>query len=190
MKIPSPLLGCAVGDALGCPFEVANDQPLLHPRLEGWNGDFLSTRGGWHDLEPGQWSDDTQFSVALAEAMLAREFAGVRYRDLYLSGVRGIGGRQSSRWRISQKASTRPGSWAPKVTARPCARVPSGFFIETDPWMPSRQSPDRTPASRTIRSKHRKLPAVAVMTAVLSRDDDGPIDCSDLACAVLRLHVC
>lgn len=94
---PATLLGQAIADALGCPFEVPNEAPLYHPKLAGWMGEFLSTRGGWHDLEEGEWSDDTQFGEALARALLADGCfvlvtVATMYVALFKRGIRGIGG--------------------------------------------------------------------------------------------------
>ena len=72
---PAPLLGCAVGDALGVAFET---MPHDDPRLRDWRGAMLA--GGAHAVPAGraagQYSDDTQLSVALGEALLA---GGGRY---------------------------------------------------------------------------------------------------------------
>lgn len=97
MTTPATLLAQGIADAMGCPFEVPNEAPLFHPKLAGWTGNFLSTRGGWHDLDPGQWSDDTQFAEALARALLADGNFSVKtvaemYVALFKRGIRGIGG--------------------------------------------------------------------------------------------------
>lgn len=60
------LLGTAVGDALGVPFEtkLANYEPLV-----AWDGkSFLGSEH--HKLQPGQYSDDTQMSLMVAESLL------------------------------------------------------------------------------------------------------------------------
>lgn len=60
------LLGTAVGDALGVPFEtkLANYEPLI-----AWDGKtFLGSEH--HKLKPGQYSDDTQMSLMVAESLL------------------------------------------------------------------------------------------------------------------------
>lgn len=60
------LLGTAVGDALGVPFEtkLANYEPLI-----AWDGkSFLGSEH--HKLKPGQYSDDTQMSLMVAESLL------------------------------------------------------------------------------------------------------------------------
>jgi ADP-ribosylglycohydrolase len=60
------LLGTAVGDALGVPFEtkLSNYQPLMD-----WDGKtFLGS--AHHKLLPGQYSDDTQMSLEVAESLI------------------------------------------------------------------------------------------------------------------------
>lgn len=56
------LLGLAVGDALGAPFEG------LQP---GWFGPVREmVGGGFHGVEPGQWTDDTSMALCLAESLI------------------------------------------------------------------------------------------------------------------------
>jgi ADP-ribosylglycohydrolase len=62
----SVLLGTAIGDALGVPFEtkLANYELLV-----GWDGQtFLGSEH--HRLKPGQYSDDTQMSLMVAESLI------------------------------------------------------------------------------------------------------------------------
>ncbi len=58
------LLGLATGDALGAPLEG------LPP------GSFTSvedmTGGGFHSVEPGQWTDDTSLALCPAESLVER----------------------------------------------------------------------------------------------------------------------
>lgn len=58
------LLGLAVGDALGAPLEglpLGSFEPL-----DGMVG------GGFHDVEPGQWTDDTSMALCLAESLVEK----------------------------------------------------------------------------------------------------------------------
>ncbi len=56
------LLGLAAGDALGAPFEG------LRP---GWFGPVEEmVGGGFHGVEPGQWTDDTSMALCLAESLV------------------------------------------------------------------------------------------------------------------------
>ena len=59
------LLGLAVGDALGAPLEF---QPARAP------GNFVTEMigGGWQQLAPGEWTDDTQMALCVVESLLAK----------------------------------------------------------------------------------------------------------------------
>ena len=59
------LLGLAVGDALGGPLEF---QPAREP------ANYLRdmTGGGWQQLQPGEWTDDTQMTLCTVESLLAK----------------------------------------------------------------------------------------------------------------------
>lgn len=87
------LLGTAVGDALGVPFEtkLVNYEPLVK-----WDGkEFLGSEH--HKLKPGQYSDDTQMSLMVAESLIANrgfnpDDLAARYVDWIVSGAaRGYG---------------------------------------------------------------------------------------------------
>lgn len=87
------LLGCAVGDALGVPFEskLANYDLLL-----SWDGkSYLGSEH--HQLQPGQYSDDTQMSLMVAESLIENkgfdpDDLSKRYVDWIVSGrARGYG---------------------------------------------------------------------------------------------------
>ena len=57
------LIGCAVGDALGVPYEFA-------PPLSGTEEPVMRG-GGLGDFAPGEWSDDTAMAIAVARAAAA-----------------------------------------------------------------------------------------------------------------------
>jgi ADP-ribosyl-[dinitrogen reductase] hydrolase len=66
------LVGSAVGDALGAPFEFgppgAYSRRFPQPVLEGV-GEMVG--GGGFGWEPGEFTDDTQMALALAESLIA-----------------------------------------------------------------------------------------------------------------------
>lgn len=87
------LLGTAVGDALGVPFEtkLANYELLV-----AWDGQsYLGSEH--HRLKPGQYSDDTQMSLMVAESLIENhafnpDDLAERYVDWIVSGrARGYG---------------------------------------------------------------------------------------------------
>ncbi|WIC89227.1 hydrolase [Streptomyces phage Bogota] len=94
------LLGCAVGDALGVPFEFKPAQDFGPEDLPlGMPG------GGPFNFAPGEWSDDTQMSLCIARAAwdgldlsggkglerVAKAFLG-----WYRGGPKDVGGQVSS----------------------------------------------------------------------------------------------
>lgn len=87
------LVGTAIGDALGVPFEsmLVNNKELID-----WDGkSFHGSR--YHQLLPGQYSDDTQMSIMVAESLITNkgfnpDDLAVRYVDWIASGrARGYG---------------------------------------------------------------------------------------------------
>lgn len=72
--VTSTLLGAAVGDAYGVPYEFLSRREIARLTLGGMTGndcdDVPASR--WGDLIPaGSWSDDTSMSVATMEAIVA-----------------------------------------------------------------------------------------------------------------------
>lgn len=70
------LVGLALGDALGAPLEFMTRQEIA--AVHGEVRDLLG--GGWLNVEQGEWTDDTQMTVALATSILACR--GVNPRDI------------------------------------------------------------------------------------------------------------
>jgi ADP-ribosylglycohydrolase len=122
----APLTGAAIGDALGMPFET------LHPcalPLREWVarsplGPLYATPSNLvgHPFKAGQFTDDTQMSMALAEHLVEDgsydpRKAAARYLAWYKSGeARGIGGSvkkamESLAAGVGWTASAVPDSW-------------------------------------------------------------------------------
>lgn len=88
------LVGCAIGDALGNPFEMklANYEPL-----QEWDGTFKEGGTFWWG-QPGQYTDDTLMSIALGTSLVEHQgFNPEDIADKYLAwmesgNTRGIGG--------------------------------------------------------------------------------------------------
>lgn len=59
------VLGSAIGDAMGGPLEFQPPTPPEAPVTE-------MVGGGWQQLEPGEWTDDTQMSLCVIESLLAK----------------------------------------------------------------------------------------------------------------------
>ncbi|GGN93833.1 ribosylglycohydrolase [Streptomyces albiflavescens] len=72
------VVGSAVGDALGAPFEFG-PQGVFSARFPGPGGDGeMCGGGGW---EPGEATDDTQMAVLVAESLLQR--GGLDLPDIF-----------------------------------------------------------------------------------------------------------
>ena len=65
-KAQGMLIGLAVGDALGAPLEF----------MEARQPDNYITKyhtGGWHDVDKGEWTDDTAMALGMAQAFIDNE---------------------------------------------------------------------------------------------------------------------
>jgi len=62
-QVQSALLGVAIGDALGVPFEFRSRSSLLESPVRDMTG------YGTYDLPPGTWSDDSSLTFCLAESL-------------------------------------------------------------------------------------------------------------------------
>jgi ADP-ribosyl-[dinitrogen reductase] hydrolase len=101
---PHPLLGLAIGDALGKPFESVEGKPPPSAPSADWNLDYLpgcEEIVGEYGVSPGHFTDDTQMSLALTNSLLSRgtyirSDALLAYRQWYLGlaarAPRGVGG--------------------------------------------------------------------------------------------------
>jgi ADP-ribosyl-[dinitrogen reductase] hydrolase len=79
---PAVLVGQAVGDALGMPYEKLGDE--VHPGLATWNG--LYQPGTWHKLPAGYWTDDTEMAECLATSLIkCKGFEGADVARRYLA---------------------------------------------------------------------------------------------------------
>jgi ADP-ribosyl-[dinitrogen reductase] hydrolase len=87
------LVGCAIGDALGNPFEM---KAAASPSLQEWDGLFKAGGTFWKG-NPGQYTDDTLMSIALATSLIEwdgfyPEKVAKEYLAWYNTGnTRGIG---------------------------------------------------------------------------------------------------
>jgi ADP-ribosylglycohydrolase len=91
-KFEGCILGLAVGDALGMPAEGMSREKIK--QLFGEIRDFLPSPYG--DLKAGQWTDDTEQTIALAESILETVYLdpgnfAEKLKKLFLSGCRRIG---------------------------------------------------------------------------------------------------
>jgi ADP-ribosyl-[dinitrogen reductase] hydrolase len=93
MTTHATLVGQAIGDALGMPFETLGDK--VHPDLATWAGEYRP--GTWHKLPAGHWTDDTEMAECLATSIIEnRGFNGEDVARRYLAWAQatphGMGG--------------------------------------------------------------------------------------------------
>jgi ADP-ribosyl-[dinitrogen reductase] hydrolase len=87
------LVGCAIGDALGNPFEM---KPAASPQLKNWDGSFVKGGTFWKG-NPGQYTDDTLMSMYLSRSLIEKNGfdpadVAAKYLEWYKTGnTRGIG---------------------------------------------------------------------------------------------------
>jgi ADP-ribosyl-[dinitrogen reductase] hydrolase len=91
--IKGALYGIAVGDALGAPLEFMNAEQIAN--RYGEVTDMIG--GGWLNVEPGEITDDTQMTLAVAEGIAEEpenpiEAIGERFIAWARSGPKDIGG--------------------------------------------------------------------------------------------------
>jgi ADP-ribosylglycohydrolase len=89
------LLGLAAGDALGAGYEGTYPPPDEPIRMKG---------GGYGPWEPGEWTDDTQMAVCIAESAATGRLdpidVGRRFLDWFRSGPKDVG--MQTKWVLSR----------------------------------------------------------------------------------------
>jgi ADP-ribosylglycohydrolase len=177
----SVLLGTAVGDALGVPFETKLPNYEL---LVQWDGKtFLGS--DHHNLKPGQYSDDTQMSLMVAESLVENhgfnpDDLARRYVEWITSGrARGYGKTtlmavqnliSGKRWSESGIA----GSWGNGTAMR---AAPFGVYFRDD--LHSLVNIVKIDSAITHASEEAEAGAIAIaMTAALAvqGDTEGLLD--------------
>lgn len=177
---PAPLTGLAIGDALGMPFETA---PPDRPDLVAWDGlSFAGDTPGseYHGLKPGQWTDDTQMSLALTTALLQcrrydPEAVSRRYLRWFESpDCRGIGG-------ATKAAMERLKEGRPWYQCGTLGALGNGPAMRAAPIALTSRNPDqmmanaRTDAIITHRCVDAEEGSVAVAFAVFHLLDQGAV---------------
>lgn len=173
--VPAVLLGSAIGDALGMPFEQLGVK--RHPLLNTWNGTF--EEGTYHKLPKGHWTDDTEMAFELARCLIkSHGFDGTTvaeaYYDWYKGNPTGIGGTvRSALQRYGETRNTFDGAWkhcgrrdfeyVDTVGAGTVMRVaPIGVYYSDEPDML------RWVTKQDAYITHRHLEAFAASLAVAS----------------------
>lgn len=91
-RIKGALYGVAVGDALGAPLEFMTAEQI--EKKYGTVTEMIG--GGWLNVRPGEVTDDTQMSVAVAEGIVANPTnpcgaVGLRFIEWLATGPKDVG---------------------------------------------------------------------------------------------------
>lgn len=180
------LVGCAIGDALGNPFEM---KPAASPKFADWKDDFIEGGTFWWG-QPGQYTDDTLMSIALATSLLEKdgfdpEDVGSKYLAWMESGnTRGIGGTTAQALtRIKLGANTTESGVTHTEDGKPAAgngtamrASPIGLFYRND--LSKLLEIAMHDASITHNNIEPKMGSVAVAlgTALAARGDLTPLE--------------
>lgn len=166
MQNPSPLIGQAVGDSLGMPFETL---PPDNPTLLAWDG-VTYKKSDYHRLRPGQWTDDTMMAKCLAE-VLVEGFFPSRVADAYLTwfnsgDLRGMGkATKAALWRLDQGETWEfSGTEGAEGNGSAMRAAPIGAYLVKSPELIADFA--RVDARITHRSLEAEMGSVAVATTV------------------------
>src|SRR5215210_6999284 len=86
-RVAGALIGSAVGDALGAPFEFGPPGRFSARFPEAARGSKIEMCGGGSlGWEPGEFTDDTQMALMVASSLLERD--GLDESDLFARFVR------------------------------------------------------------------------------------------------------
>jgi ADP-ribosyl-[dinitrogen reductase] hydrolase len=167
-RLRGALLGVAVGDALGATLEFARPQPAesLHTEISG---------GGVFGWAPGAPTDDTDLTIAVAEAYAAGfSLKGVADRFLawYQAGPKDVGGTTAAALR----------GYAQRRDPRSCGRADdrsaaNGSLMRTMPVAIARSDPSE---------RRREAAAVSAITHAEPRCIQACVVYCDLADALFR----
>ena len=112
------LLGQAAGDALGAGYEFTTPPPDAPIRMKG---------GGAFGWEPGEWTDDTQMAICVAESAAKGQLdpmqVGRCFLDWFRSGPKDVGNQ--TRWALSRARGPRTCPSWPRSTAGPTPGAPA-----------------------------------------------------------------
>lgn len=177
------LLGLACGDALGGPVEFVSREEIdrRYPR-----GLRTFVGGGWLNLAPGEITDDTQMTLALAQSLagcddLDMDDVAARFLGWYRSMPKDIGGTTRAAlgllesgvpWNMAGERVAQGGRAAGNGTVMRCAPVGLRFWGDRERLR--RASIDT--ARITHADSRCTWGAVAVNQAIAWLLDDGPIE--------------
>lgn len=177
------LLGAAVGDALGVPFEFKPPQHFAPEDLP-----LQMPGGGPFQFPPGEWSDDTQMTLCIARAAHAgldlSEHKGLErvahaFAGWYKGGPRDVGGQISSVLATTEQGR---GKLWPAMTGRAMSR-----FLNAPDSSAGNGSLMRTsPVALRHLADPEKMTAAARYVSGLTHADPDCLDACVLWCHTIR----
>lgn len=121
------LLGLAVGDALGAGYEFESDPPA-HPEMIG---------GGIFGFAPGEWTDDTQMALCIAEVAASGQLdpaaVGERFLAWFREGPRDVGIQTSAVLGGTKGADALAAAAAAYLARHPDGAAGNGSLMRTAP---------------------------------------------------------
>lgn len=107
-KTSAVMVGLAIGDALGMPYETLDE--TVHDGLATWDGSFQP--GTFHNLPRGHFTDDTEMATCLAESLVANHgFVGEDVAARYLRWSQGTPHGMGGTTRSAMRALHAGASW-------------------------------------------------------------------------------
>jgi len=116
-RIRGAMYGVAVGDALGAPLEFMTAESIM--KEHGLVKDMIG--GGWLNVWPGEITDDTQMTIAVAKGITEQpdnpiQAIGMRFIEWFASGPKDVGATCATSIRraiavAQDKANPSPEDW-------------------------------------------------------------------------------
>jgi ADP-ribosyl-[dinitrogen reductase] hydrolase len=129
-RVTGVLLGAATGDALGAGYEFGS-APVPA------DGRAAMIGGGLGGFAPGEWTDDTAMTVAVAEVLAARgldlEAIGERFLDWYRSGPADVGIATGAVLRAARDGADLPRAARHHLDVHPKGGAGNGALMRTAP---------------------------------------------------------
>jgi ADP-ribosyl-[dinitrogen reductase] hydrolase len=172
---PAVLVGLAVGDALGMPFELPRDD--THGHLKGWDGNYRE--GTYHKLPAGHWTDDTEMALCLAESLVAYgHFNPDDVAKRYLAWSRGTPHGMGSTTRRAMRRLADGHSWSR-----------SGVQIEDAQAVGNGTAMRIAPLGLLYSNNDHSLPVWAAVDAVITHNHIEAFSASVLVARAVSLSV-
>ncbi|MDZ4828295.1 MAG: ADP-ribosylglycohydrolase family protein [Actinomycetota bacterium] len=122
-RVAGALVGLAVGDALGAPYEFAIPGPTS-PEMRG---------GGVGPWAPGEWTDDTQQAICVAQGRADPAAVGARLLEWYAQGPKDVGYQTRQVLAPARDASELVATAAALHDARPDNTAGNGSLMRAAP---------------------------------------------------------